>query len=195
LQLKHLNILKLSETGRNPIIYSWSLNGTTVPSKAQVVFDPSLVPSWLDRQESVLMWIDYTVAECKPCDDKVINAITGGVSGNKAQMVKFIIPPVVFDSLQADYFLINIRSSQLDPNGETVKEIPTALKITKEGDKEFTAGPLYIPTGSNISFEYKITMATAAGEFVDSRKWVPATEKEILLGKTRIKEIFSNPAE
>ncbi len=195
LQLKHLNILKLSETGRNPIIYSWSLNQTVVPSKAQVSFNPALVPSWLDRQESVLMWIDYLVADCKPCDDKVINAITGGVSGNKAQLVKFIIPPVVFDTLQATYFLINIRSSQLDPNGETIKEIPGALKITKEGDKEFTAGPMYIPTGSNLSFEYKITMATADGEFVDSKKWLPATEKEILLGKTKVKEIFSKPIE
>ena len=58
LQLRHLNILKLSETGRNPIIYSWSLDQTSVPSKAQVAFDAALVPTWLDRQESVLMWID-----------------------------------------------------------------------------------------------------------------------------------------
>jgi hypothetical protein len=195
LQLKYLNILKLSESGRNPIIYSWSLGQSVVPSKAQVSFDPSLVPTWLDRQESVLMWIDYVVADCKACDEKVIDAITGGVSGNKAQLVKFVIPPVVFDSLQAAYFMINVRSQQLDPNGTSVKELPSALKVTKASDKEFAAGPLYVPTGGTLSFEYKITMATADGEFREGGDWIPATEKEILLGKTRMKTLFSSTTE
>lgn len=189
LQLRYLNIMKVSSIDKAPIIYAWSLDNTVVPSKAQVQFDASLVPAWLDAEESMLMWIDYSVVECKPCNDKVITTVTRGVSGNTMQMVKFNIPPVVFDTLHASYFTVTIRSKQADPNGEVVKEL-SALKITKAEDREFTAGPLYIPTGSTIAFEYKLRLATADGEFVDSNEWIPATEKEIFLGKGRMKEIF-----
>ncbi|MEO8582838.1 MAG: hypothetical protein ABI415_03515 [Flavitalea sp.] len=191
LHLKHLNILKLSQADRSPIIYSWSLDEATVPSQAQVSCDPSLVPTWLDKQESVLMWIDYAIEDCKSCDEKVIDAITGGVSSNRSQMVRFTIPPVVFDSLHASYFLVNIRSIQLDPKAENIKESGSILKITKANDKDFTAGPLFIPTGGSLSYEYKITMATDDGEFREMGKWISATENEILLGKTKLRELFS----
>jgi hypothetical protein len=191
LQLRHLNILKISQTTKAPIIYSWSLDNTVVPPKAQVKFDASLVPAWLDTAQSMLMWIDYSVVECRPCNDKVVTAVTRGVSGNTVQMVKFTIPPAVFDTLNASYFMVSIRSKQVDPNGETVKELPTTLKITRSEDREFSAGPLYVPTGSTISFEYKLRLATTDSEFVEAAEWIPATEKEIFLGKARMKEIFS----
>ena len=190
LQLKHLNILKISSVDKTPVIYSWSLDNTVVPSRAQVSFDASLVPAWLDVQESVLMWIDYSVVDCRQCNDNVITAVTRGVSNSTAQMIRFNIPPAVFDTLRASYFTVSVRSKQVDPNNELVKELPSALRITKSADKEFAAGPLYVPTNGTLAFEYKLRLVTADGEFVESNEWIPATEKEIFLGKSRMKEIF-----
>jgi hypothetical protein len=192
LQLNYLRILKAPQdnTGdMTPIIYNWSLNKTEVPAKSQVEFDASLVPGWLDNA-SALMWIDYSVVECPQCFQKITDALTGGVSGSKMQMVKFVIPPSVFDTLKADYFMIYIRSVQVDPKGEVLKELPASLKVTKDPDKEFTAGPLYIPVNGNIRFEYKITLATSDGDFVKSEEWNPSEEKEVLLGKSALKRLF-----
>ena len=190
-QLRHLNILKISKNDKTPIIYAWSLDNTVVPSKAQVNFDASLVPAWLDADESVLMWIDYSVVDCRTCNDKVITAVTRGVSGSTAQTIKFTIPEAVFDTLHASYFTVTIRSKQVDPNGEIVKELPV-LKITKSADREFSAGPLYVPTNGTLSFEYKLRLATTE-ELMESNDWIPATEKDIFIGMTRMKQLFRIP--
>jgi hypothetical protein len=86
--------------------------------------------------------------------------------------------------------MIYIRSVQVDPKGEVLKELPASLKVTKDPDKEFTAGPLYIPVNGNIRFEYKITLATSDGDFVKSEEWNPSEEKEVLLGKSALKRLF-----
>ncbi|MBI3139909.1 MAG: hypothetical protein HYZ15_15130 [Sphingobacteriales bacterium] len=188
LKLNYLHVLKKENTGKNPIIYSWSMNGITVPSQAQVSFNSSTVPGWLDRAESVVMWIDYSVMDCSDCDRKVMDAVTGGVSGTKSQQIKFTIPPAVFDTLHASYFLVAIRSKQVDPKGEELKELAT-VKITRETG-ENAAGPLFIPAGGAVDFEYRITVATTDGDFYPANDWIKGADKEILLGKTKMKEIF-----
>ena len=189
LQLNYLHVLKKETNGNKPIVYSWTMNDVVIPSQAQVAFDSQTVPAWLDNDESVVMWIDYSVMNCADCDQKVMDAVTGGVSGSKAQQVKFTIPPAVFDTLHVSYFLVTIRSKQIDPKGEQLKEL-AALKITNDAAKEFSAGPLFIPANGTIDFEYKITAATTDGDFFPAAEWIRAAEKDILLGKTRMKEIF-----
>ena len=189
LKLKYLHVLKMETNGKTPIIYSWSLDDGPVPSKSQVVFDNSKVPVWLDNDPSAVMWIDYSIENCSNCDQKVMDAVTGGVSGTKAQQIKFTIAPAVFDSLRASYFSITLRSRQVDPKGEEVKELG-ALKITKDAVKEFSVGPLFIPSGGSVEFEFKITMASSDGDFYPSNEWIRGTDKEVLLGKTRMKGIF-----
>lgn len=189
LKLNYLHVLKKEKDGNKPIVYSWSMNDIVIPSQAQVAFDSQTVPAWLDNDESVVMWIDYSVMNCADCDQKVMDAVTGGVSGGKAQQVKFTIPPAVFDTLNTAYFLVTIRSRQVDPKGEQVKEL-AALKITNDAAKEFSTGPLFTPANGTIGFEYRITAATKDGDFYTAGDWIPATEKDILLGKTRMKEIF-----
>jgi hypothetical protein len=189
LKLKYLHVLKMETNGKTPIIYSWSLGGGIVPSQGQVAFDNSRVPVWLDNDPSAIMWIDYTIEECHNCDQKVMDAVTGGVSGTKAQQIKFTIAPAVFDTLRASYFTVTVRSRQFDPRGEEVKELE-AIKITKDAVKDFLAGPLFIPAGGSADFEYKITMASSDGDFYPSNEWIKGTDKEILLGKTRMKGIF-----
>ncbi len=189
LKLKYLHVLKKEINGTKPIIYSWSMNDVIVPSQAQAVFENTRVPSWLDNDASAVMWIEYSVEDCRECDQKVMDAVTGGVSGGKSQQLKFTIPPAVFDSLNASYFNIVVRSRQVDPKGEEVKEL-AAIKITNDISKEFSTGPLYIPTGGAIDFEYKITIATKDGEFYPANEWIRGTDKDVLLGKTKMKEIF-----
>jgi hypothetical protein len=187
LQLNYLHVLKKENIGTNAIIYSWSANGAVIPPQAQAAFANNMIPTWLDNAEGVVMWVDYSVMDCPECDKKVMDAVTGGVSGGKSQQVKFTIPPAVFDTLNASYFLVTIRSKQVDPKGEVLKELD-ALKITKEKG-EGLAGPLFISTGG-IEFEYKITVATADGDFFPAANWIKATSKDVLLGKTKMKEIF-----
>jgi hypothetical protein len=189
LKLKYLHVLKMETNGKTPIIYSWSLNNGVVPSQGQAAFDHSKVPVWLDNDPSSVMWFDYSIENCSNCDQKVMDAVTGGVSGNKALSIKFTIAPAVFDTLRASYFSVTVRSRQVDPKGEEVKEL-AAIKITKDAVKEFSVGPLFIPAGGAAEFEYKITMASTDGDFYPSNEWIKGTDKEVLLGKTRMKAIF-----
>ncbi|MCY7310587.1 MAG: hypothetical protein LH619_07400 [Chitinophagaceae bacterium] len=189
LKLQYLHVLKKTISTNKPIIYSWAMNGAEVPPMAQVAFDNSRVPVWLDNDPNAVMWLEYSVMNCTECDNKVMDTITGGVSGKTIQQVKFTIPPAVFDTLKASYFLITVRSSQADPKGIIVKELD-GLKITKEDTKIFQAGPLFQPPGGNLDFEYKITVASSDGDFYISEKWTSSSSKEVLLGKTQLKELF-----
>jgi hypothetical protein len=189
LKLKYIHVMKKEIGGTRPIIYSWSLNDVVVPSQAQAKFDNTRIPTWLDADASVVMWVEYTVDDCLTCDQKVLDAVTGGVSGARAQQVKFVVPPAVFDSLHASYFMITVRSRQADPKGVEMKEFD-AVKVTTDMARDFTVGPLYIPSNGTLEFEYKVTVATAGGDFYPSNVWQPATEKEVLLGKTKLKEMF-----
>ncbi len=189
LRLKYLHVLKQSKQGNNPIIYSWSMDNMEVPSLASVSFENNPVPLWLDNDPSSVMWLDYSVMDCRECNDTVITAVTDGVSGSTVQQIKFIIPKAVFDTLKADYFMIYVRSSQVDPKGEMVKELPV-LNITNEPGKNFLVGPLFIPKGGSPDFEFNIKVSSTDGEFYLSDKWIKTSEKEVLLGKSRVIEIF-----
>jgi len=188
-KLQYLHVLKKTISTSKPIIYSWAMNGAEVPPMAQVAFDNSRVPVWLDNDPTSVMWLEYSVMNCTECDNKVMDTITGGVSGKTIQQIKFTIPPVVFDTLKASYFLITVRSSQADPKGIILKELD-GLKIMKDDTKIFQAGPLFLPPGSSLAFEYKITVASNDGDFYISEKWTPSSSKEVLLGKTQLKELF-----
>lgn len=188
LQLNYFHVLKREKDGIKPIVYSWSAGDAIVPSQAKVSFDGQSVPTWLDNTESV-MWVEYGIMDCPECDEKVMDAVTGGVSSSKAQMIKFTIPPVVFDSLNAAYFLINIRSKQVDPKGVELADLGS-IKITKEGDKDFSAGPLFVPSNGQLEFQYKITLATIDGDFYEAKDWIQTFDKEVLLGKTKLRDIF-----
>ncbi len=189
LQLRYLHVMKKATTGNTLIIYSWSMNDMEVPSRAQVGFDHSKVPTWLDNDPTAVMWIEYGVLDCTECDTKVLNAVTDGVFGGTSQQVKFTIAPAVFDTLNADYFMITLRSKQADPKNEIVKELE-ALKIIKDPSKDYSTGPLYLTPGTTPDFEYQIVVATKDGEFYRSSQWIKANEKDILLGNKAMKEIF-----
>ena len=189
LKLRYLHVLKKVIGGSKPIIYSWSMNEQVVPAQAQVKFDHARIPTWLDTDPSAVMWLDYDVEDCRDCDQKVMDAVTDAVFKTKTQYVKITIPPAVFDTLNASYFLVTVRSLQVDPKGEQLKEL-SSLKVLNEMTKDFTTGPLFIPSGGSIDYEFRITVATRDGDFYTASDWVRSTEAELLLGKTKMKEMF-----
>ena len=189
LQLKYLHVLKKEISGNKMIVYSWSMDNLEVPPLTQLNFDHSRVPPWLDTDPTAMFWLDYAVMECSDCDRKVMEAVTGGVFGSTTQQVKFTIAPAVFDTLKASYFMIYVRSKQADPKGEMVKELG-AIKITNDASKEFFAGPLFLAPGGQLEYEYRITAASLDGDFYPSPEWIKASDKELLLGRTAMKEMF-----
>ena len=189
LQLKYLHVLKKAVSGNSLIIYSWSLKDLVVPSLAQVEFDHSRVPEWLDMDPTAVMWLDYGIMDCTPCDKEVLVAVTNGMFGSTTQQLKFTIAPAVYDTLNADYFMVVVRSKQADPKNEKVKELP-ALKIFKNATKDFITGPLLLAPGVAPDFEFQVTLATKDGEFYKSTAWIPSTEKDVMLGNRQMKEIF-----
>jgi len=189
LKLKYLHVLKKSLNGNTPIVYSWSMENAEIPSRARVSFDNSRVPVWLDNDPTAVMWLDYSVMDCSPCHDSVIVAITDGVPANLAQQIRVNIPPAVFDTMKAQQFLVTLRSRQADPKGGTVTELP-AVYITREPGKNFFIGPLFIHKGGTPEYEFNVKIETLSGDFIISEQWLPATEKELLLGTSRMKAIF-----
>ena len=190
LKLNYIHVLKKQVGGSDPIIYSWSLGGTVVPSQAQATFEAAKIPSWIDNEPSVVMWVDYSIEECSKCDRTVMDAVTGGVSGTRSQQVKFSIPPSVFDTLKASQIMIAVRSVQGDPKGAEMKEF-ASIKLTKETNEAFV-GPLYLPASASLQYEYKITVASVDGDFYPAASWINGNSLENYLGKTQLKELFKN---
>lgn len=191
LKLKYLHVMKKSIRDPNPVIYTWDLNNLEVPPKGKVSFEKSnkAVPTFLDFDYSTVFWISYSVMECRPCTDSVINAVTDGVIGSILQPIKFVIPSPLFDTLKVDYFLISVRSRQVDPKGEQVGELPV-LKITRDAAKDFYSAPLFVPKGRAPDFEFNIKALGLDGDFYLSEKWIRWTDKEVYLGKSKLMEIF-----
>ena len=189
LRLRYLHVLKKAIGGSKPIIYSWTLNDLVVPAQAQVKFDHSRIPTWLDTDASAVMWLDYEVEDCRDCDMRVMDAVTDAVFRTKTQNVRLTIPPAVFDTLNASYFLVTLRSMQADPRSEQVRELPS-VRVYDDLAREFLAGPLFIPSGGSLEYEFRITIATRDGDFYTATDWSRSTEPELLLGKTQLKEMF-----
>lgn len=189
MRLKYIHVMKRGIGTSNMIIYSWSINNLELPSGMSMSFDHSKIPAWLDTDPTSIMWIDYDVLPCSDCDNKVLVSVTKGVFGSTLQQVRFTIPSAVFDTLNADYFLVTMRSTQADPKNEVLKELP-ALRIFKDPAKEFYTGPLYLAPNMAPAFEYRITVLTKAGDVYKSMIWIPGTETDIVLGRLEIKEVF-----
>lgn len=189
LKLKYLHVLRKSPAQTSPVIYSWSLNNLEVAPQGRVSFDNSRVPVWLDNDPTSVMWLDYNVVDCNSCKDSVIFAVIDGVPAGMTQQIKINIPPAVYDTLKSVSFIVTVRSLQADPRGATMIELP-AVKVTREAGKVFMVGPLFIQKGGSPDFEFNIKAETADGDFYLSDQWIRSSEREILLGKTRMKEIF-----
>lgn len=189
LRLKYVHALLLEND--LPVIYSWSLADTRVPPKAQVEFDASAVPSWLDGRAR-RMWIDYAVAgDCHDCDQEVIAAITGGVTSVAAAQITFhtLSPLADIDAAEID---VMVRSQYFDTRS---REVQTRGPVVLDGDgQDFTVGPIYDNREADQSgalgplFEYQLEVIMKDGASHSGAAWIPADRLRVPIGSVQVRE-------
>ena len=187
LKLKYLHMLLVKEEGNKstPFIYSWSINDLIVPVSANVKFDASNIPSWLDDPDMAQrIWVEYSVVDCEKCDRDIINTITGGTYGTNTRKVTFETFQI-FENTDAQFIQIKVRSRQGDPKGEKVVEFEP-LRIYQDNELA-ESGQLYVPLEEELSYEYFITVVMKNGNSYRADNWIGASEPEIYLGLDAIR--------
>jgi hypothetical protein len=192
LKLKFIHALVIEKEGNKsiPMIYSWSLGNKEVPATAKVNFDATKMPEWLEKKgKTKRIWIDYSIAECESCVNKVMDELTGGTSGSKVKNITFESFQV-FDKLDAALLRIKIRSKQADPKGTTIVELPS-VRI-EEDLLTYSAGPLYLPEGTESEYEYYFTVVMNDGVTYNSDDWKSSKELEMFIGLHTLKVAISS---
>ena len=189
-RLRYLHALLIEN--QTPIVYSWNLDGASVPPRASAEIQPAPVPAWLDGRASK-MWIEYAPVEsCDPCDQQVIAAITGGVTSLGASQITFhTITPLA--DLGAYEIAVTVRSKYFDPRTRTLQTKP-ALPLDAD-NKDFTIGPIYLVNrqpGESVPgdplFEYQLEVAMPDGSSRRGTSWVAADGLRVLIGRVQVEQ-------
>lgn len=190
IKLKYIHALVIGEEdGRNlPIVYSWSLNDTKVPSQSNVKFNSDLMPKWIESKTERI-WIDYSIEECNSCVNKVMDDVTGGTSGSNVKNITFESFQVL-ETTKAMFLKIQVRSKQVDPTGKNITEL-SSVKINSDLSATPT-GPLYLPEGVGLKYEYYYTLVMSNGTSYKSDNWQSSEELEMYIGMDSLKEAISN---
>jgi hypothetical protein len=188
-RLRYLHVLLLENN--EPIVYSWNLGNTEVAPQAQVEWDESRVPRWLDGR-TLRTWVDYSVvADCGSCDDRVITSLTGGVTSRSASQITFRTLSPLADT-GAYEISVTVRSKYFDPRAADVQQKPPVILNSDNAD--YTTGPIYAPEidpaagASEPLFEYFIEVVMPDGTTHRATKWLPATGLRVVIGRTQIEQ-------
>jgi hypothetical protein len=116
-----------------------------------------------------------------------MKAITAGVTSVAASQITFhTINPLA--SMGAYELAVRVRSRRFDPDGRETKEKSIVLKAD---DQDFTLGPIYAGEagdGSEVLFEYFLTVAMADGTEYQARNWIPSSDLRVLVGRSQIEK-------
>jgi len=194
LRLKYLHALLLENN--TPIIYSWNLGNKEVAPAAQVEFDGSPVPSWIDGKAKRL-WLDYAVvSDCNACDQQVISAITGGVTSLGASQITFSTITPLADT-GAYQLTAQVRSKYFDPRNRESQQKPE-LPLNADG-KDFTVGPIYLVNrqdGQSIPgdplFEYFLTAVMRDGTIYRATRWIPSDNLRVVIGRVQVEQALGS---
>lgn len=192
LRLKKVHALIIEKQGNTtiPLIYTWDLNNTEVPSKASVSFDTSKMPQWIEtKNKTEQIWLDYSIVECSPCVNQVVDELTGGTSESKVKHISFETFQL-FEETDIAFLQVKIRSKYIDTKGETVKE-SSVVRISQD-NTAFEVGPLYIPEDKSLDFEYFITLVTKSGNTHESDNWITHDNLFMFLGMEKLKQVISS---
>ena len=184
LEYIHALFLKKEENGViKPFIYSWSLGGQKVPVLANVRFNDAIIPKMVDNEALCKwMWVEYSVPACDQCMTDVMNNLTSGTVSSKQQKIE-IVSYKILEATKAYVLEVTVRSILADPKSNSVIELPP-VKIKTDGESYF-AGPIYIPQGKNLEYEYKIKMVT--DEEILNSDWIRSSEPVLYLIKENVK--------
>jgi hypothetical protein len=189
IRLKYLHALMIKN--QKPVIYSWNLGNMDIVPAAQVQWDARWIPPSVE-QEAKRIWLDYSVlGGCEPCDKKVIEAITSGVSAVSAS-------PIVFETITpladtgAYKLFVTVRSQYLHPRTREQRVLP-ALSMTKD-EQEYPGDSVYLGsrsigefTGPDPIFEYQITVVMRDGTAHQGTNWIPSYNLRVAIGTAQIK--------
>jgi hypothetical protein len=188
LTLAYLHALIINPRTNLPLVYSWDLGNAEVAPGGRVEWDPSRIPSWIDR-DAKRIWVQYRpVGRCRPCDDRVIAEVTGGVSSmTTSQLVFRTITPLADTS--AYELTIHVRSRLFDPQGQQVQQ--KSIVLGADGE-DFPVGPFYLGDQSSQPpggfAEYAIDVAMKDGSIHKGTRWLRADGLRVLIGTAQIRE-------
>jgi hypothetical protein len=156
-------------------VYSWNAGGVRVPPGADASFRGDKVPTWLDSDAALRMWIEYEVdSDCKPCDKVALTSITGGASQTTAQQIVFHTLSLL-SRTGAARVKIQVRSNYLDPREQALSAMP--IFTLDADDKSFKAPmPIYQPEGATQGaplFEYRLSLVMPDGAKHEGTNWIP----------------------
>ncbi len=178
-KLKYIHALILNKDDKGttvPFIYSWDLGDKEVPVLAKVKINSSGIPKIVDSKAQRI-WMEYSVPQCRPCMDKIINELTGGTTTAREQKIEIV--SYVKERTGALALEVRIRSRFADTKGEKIIELPP-VKILEDGESYF-AGPLLVPEGEKLEYEYQIKLVTDEDVLVS--KWIYSDASSIYLNK------------
>ncbi len=190
--LKNMHIMKANKSGSKALsVYTWQAGNTTVPPGAQVRFDASSIPQWVDSHAGIQrIWLEYEPAACKYCDDKIENDLIGGAKGTRSRKLTFD----AFDPLEytgARMVKVKIRSVQADPNTRSKTDLPT-LTINSDG-QTLDGGTIYVPEGSKPEFEYYVQIIMPDGTIYEADAWEISNDPDTnIIGQALIKRLVSS---
>ncbi len=157
-KLKYMHALFINKDKKGktqPYIYSWDLGNKEVPVHARVKLNGSNIPGVVD-QKAQRIWVEYSVPECTPCKDNVINKLVGGTTTSRKQKIEVV--SLVLEKLNAYVMEVTIRSRFADTKGENIVELPP-VKVQNDMESCFSE-PLFVPEEENMEYEYKIKIIT-----------------------------------
>ena len=188
-RLRYMHALLLENN--LPIVYSWNLGNSEVAPNAQVEFDASTVPTWLDGRAK-RMWLDYSVVrDCQPCDQQVIAGLTGGVTAVAAAQITFHTLTPLAD-IDAAEIAILVRSKFFDARSQTMQQKGPVVLNADGGD--FTVGPIYDNRQPDESgameplFEYQLEVVMKDGTSHAATRWVSADRLRVPIGKVQVQQ-------
>ncbi len=185
-RLRYLHALVIDPRSNLPILYSWSLGNTEVAPGSRVEWDAGRVPSWIDN-EAKRVWVDYgVVGGCEPCDRRVLDAITGGVTSIAAEQITFhTITPLA--DVGAHEVTAIVRSKYFDPKDRGVLQRSVILSADNQ---DFAVKPIYsgaVGPGDPV-FEYRLEIAMPDGSAYKGTRWIASDSLRVLIGRSQLEQ-------
>ena len=184
--LKYLHVLRKVDNG-GVNVYSWETGDTEIPENARIKFNHSTIPSWVDTDANVKkIWLEYSVKSCHSCNIIVESKIDKGVSGTKTQQIE-IINLNGLSVTGGEMMKITIRSVQASSSGSEKKNLPS-ITIT-EDPQTVMSNPLFLKSGEEPDFEYKIKIYRTEGEPLESN-WLKSNELDLFFNESALRKIL-----
>ena len=193
IKLQYLHVLSTMDDtseGIIPYIYSFDLgNKIAQPNDVLKFTKPANFSGHKVRGKPLRAFVEYSLQECEPCTQNIINELTGGVTAATKQEVAFQAVNLL-KSTGAEFIMVFLKSKQLDPGKQ--KEITTYDPIEIEEDGNEVESPtLYLLNGEQPNFEYKVSMMMPDGDIYEMNNWVKENKLKVYLTKQKLIEHFN----